>query len=302
MSISERNYIDSFLEYIKFQKRYSRHTVEAYRTDLEGFDAYSKSQFDLDDLPHATPVIIRSWLASLREDDITPKSINRKISSLRSFYKYQLKNGTIDNSPMILIKALKVNKRLPSFVLQRDIDLLLQHVEFPDTWEGKTEQLLIKIFYNSGLRLSELITLQKKDVDFANKALRVFGKGSKTRVVPLNAQLLTCIKNYETEKFSLGLQESASLLCTKDGKPLYPKYVYRAVKKYLGLVTTNEKKSPHVLRHTFATHLANNGAEINAVKDLLGHASLASTQVYTHNSIDKIKEVYRLAHPKSRVE
>jgi integrase/recombinase XerC len=243
---------------------------------------------------------VRSWLASLKEDKSGSKTINRKISTLKSFFKYQLKLNKVGSSPMTSVSSLKISRRLPSFIEQKDINTLFEQVDFPDTWDGKTNYLLLMIFYQTGIRLSELINLKESQVDKSNNTIKVLGKGNKERVIPVNNRLLKEIDDYVSEK-KIFFKEVVNphLLVNKKGKSLYPKYVYNIVKRYLGDVSTNERKSPHVLRHSFATHLTNNGADINAIKELLGHSSLASTQIYTHNSIEKLKEVHKLAHPKS---
>ncbi len=200
---------------------------------------------------------------------------------------------------MSAISALKVSKRLPSFIGDKDMSTLFNYVDFPETWDGKTNRLLLQIFYSTGMRLSELINLKESQVDKSNGVIKVLGKGNKERILPVNNKLLIDIDNYIADKKLTG-QLSNFLLVNKKGRNLYPRYVYRVVKQYLGVVSTNERKSPHVLRHSFATHLTNNGADINAVKELLGHASLASTQIYTHNSIEKLREVHKFSHPKSQ--
>ena len=300
MPIPEAYPVLEFLNYLSFQKRYSKHTIISYQNDLTGFFDFVFLQYNTLTLPEISASVIRSWLASLKEDKIASKTINRKISTLKSFFKYQLKMNTIAVNPVAAIASLKISRRLPSFVEQKDINTLFNYIEFPETREGKTNRLLLLIFYNTGIRLSELINLKESQVDKSNGTIKVLGKGNKERVIPVNNKLLKEIDNYISEK-NLFFKDAAGiyLLVNKKGIKLYPKYVYNAVKKYIGYVSTNERKSPHVLRHSFATHLTNNGADINAIKDLLGHSSLASTQIYTHNSIDKLKEVHRLAHPKS---
>ena len=193
----------------------------------------------------------------------------------------------------------KNEKRLPSFVADKDIRVLFDHVEFPDSWQGKTERLLMLLFYNTGMRLSEVINLKESQVNSSNRTLKILGKGNKERLIPVNAEILNEIENYQKEKGKLIIEKIDILFITNKGKPLSPRSVYSSVKKYLSLITTIEKRSPHVLRHTFATHLTNNGADLNAVKELLGHSSLAATQVYTHNTIEKLKNVYKKAHPKA---
>jgi integrase/recombinase XerC len=300
MPIPEAYPVLEFLNYLSFQKRYSKHTIISYQNDLTGFFDFVFLQYNTLTLPEISASVIRSWLASLKEDKIASKTINRKISTLKSFFKYQLKMNKIAVNPVAAIASLKISRRLPSFVEQKDINTLFNYIEFPETWEGKTNRLLLLIFYNTGIRLSELINLKESQVDKSNGTIKVLGKGNKERVIPVNNKLLKEIDNYISEK-NLFFKDAAGiyLLVNKKGIKLYPKYVYNAVKKYIGYVSTNERKSPHVLRHSFATHLTSNGADINAIKELLGHSSLASTQIYTHNSIDKLKEVHRLAHPKS---
>ncbi len=300
MPTTETYPIQEFLNYLTFQKRYSQHTIISYKTDLSAFFDFVEGQYNNIELDEISPSIVRTWLASVKESKPSSKTINRKISTLKSFFKYQLRMKNVAVSPMTSINSVKISKRLPSFVAQKDINTLLQHLEFPDTWEGKTNFLLLNIFYNTGVRLSELINLKESQVDKSNGIIKVLGKGNKERILPVNNKLLLEISNYISAKKQRPHTVSTEFLLENEkGKKLYPKYVYRVVKKYIGAVSTNERRSPHVLRHSFATHLTNNGADINAIKELLGHSSLASTQVYTHNSIEKLKDVYKLSHPKS---
>jgi len=296
---SEHPLIQPFLDYLKFEKRYSKHTVISYETDLVCFFNYIKSQYGEMSIDQLSHIYIRSWLASLKDQGLTAKSINRKISSLKSLFKYQLKTGVIIQTPMIKIIAPKNERRLPNFVADKDIKTLFNHVEFPDNWQGKTERLLILLFYNTGMRLSEVINSKDSQVNFSNHTLKILGKGNKERIVPISSEVANEIKNYLIERNNFVTQKDDFLLVTEKGKRLSPRSVYSSVKKYLSLVTTIDKRGPHVLRHTFATHLTNNGADLNAVKELLGHSSLAATQVYTHNSIEKLKNVYKKAHPKA---
>lgn len=291
--------IQPFLDYLKFEKRYSQHTVISYQTDLVSFFDYIITQYGETPLQQLSHIYIRSWLASLKDEGLAAKSINRKISSLKSFFKYQLKTGVIQQTPMAKIISPKNEKRLPNFVADKDIQTLFDHVEFPDTWQGKTERLLLLLFYNTGMRLSEVINLKDSQVNVANHSLKILGKGNKERIVPISPEILNEIRNYQKERNNLIADRADLLLLTEKGKGLSPRSVYSSVKKYLSLVTTIEKRSPHVLRHTFATHLMNNGADLNAVKELLGHSSLAATQVYTHNTIEKLKNIYKKAHPKA---
>jgi integrase/recombinase XerC len=288
----------AFTNYLKFEKRYSPHTLRAYQDDLNQFAVFLQTTFSVSSPNEASTTFIRSWLASLKDDKISSKSINRKISSLKSFYRYQLRTGDILKTPMKGIISPKTGKRLPVYVEEKDMMTLLRQVEFPDNWQGKTDRLLIHLFYHTGMRLSEVIQLRPGQVDFQNRSLRVLGKGNKERILPMGGALAGMIRNYMDEKSAAGFAGDGALMVGRTGKKLYPKYAYLAVKKYLGLITTVDKKSPHVLRHSFATHLMNHGADLNAVKELLGHSSLAATQLYTHNSIEKLKEVHKKTHPR----
>lgn len=292
--------IKSFIEYLQFEKRYSQHTIVSYQTDLEQFFAFLISQYDSPPIASVNAGFVRSWLAEMRNEDITPKSLNRKISSLKSFFKYLMKAGEVRQSPMTTIAAPKVGKRLPSFVAQNDMNALQQYVEFPDTWKGQTDKLLLDLLYATGMRLSELINLKESQVDNANCQVKVLGKGSKERIIPVSTDIINQLAAYAKNKKKIpGETACPNFFVNEKGKPLYAKYVYNVVKANLSLVTTLKKKSPHVLRHTFATHLTNNGADLNAIKELLGHSSLAATQIYTHNTIEKLKDIYKKAHPKA---
>ncbi len=291
--------IQPFIDYLKFEKRYSRHTILSYQTDLVSFFDFVVTQYGETPLAQLSHSIVRSWLASLKDEGLSAKSINRKISTLKSFFKYQLKTGTIRQTPMTKVVAPKAEKRLPNFVADKDIQTLFDHVEFPDTWKGQTERLLLLLFYQSGMRLSEVISLKESWVNFSNQTLKVLGKGSKERILPMNPALQVSLQEYLQRKKKEIPKGADTLFVTEKGKPLSPRSVYTSVKHYLSLVTTIQKRSPHVLRHTFATHLTNNGADLNAVKELLGHSSLAATQVYTHNTIEKLKNIYKNAHPKA---
>lgn len=292
--------VQQFIEYLKYQKRYSKHTVVAYGTDLQAFTDFLQLQFEVEDVTLVRAAMVRSWLASLKESGIDSRSITRKISSLKSFFKYQLKQGRLDTSPLAAIQAPRVKKRLPQYVEERDLNTLFQHVEFPDNWNGYTHRVLLQLLYQTGIRQAELISLREGQLDVSNQTLKVLGKGSKERIIPVGKEFMQLLQEYRQKKRQqFSAPDTQVLLVTDKGKPLYPKYAYNAVKSYLSLVSTIEKKSPHVLRHSFATHLVNHGAELNVVKELLGHSSLAATQVYTHNSIEKLKDVFRKAHPKA---
>jgi integrase/recombinase XerC len=292
--------LQQFIDYLKFQKRYSQHTIISYQTDLVAFFNFIELTFGNTPLPDIRVTYVRTWLASLKEQGIEAKTINRKISSLKSFFKYQLKEEVLAVSPMATIIALKVGKRLPQFVEKADINTLFSYVEFPDEWQGKTDKVLLQVLYNTGIRKAELVSLKESQVDNYKSAIKVLGKGNKERIIPISEALLSLLKNYVAEKRkAFENYDEDILLVNEKGKKLDPKYVYNTVKKYLSKITTISKKSPHVLRHTFATHLMNNGADLNAVKELLGHSSLAATQIYTHNSIEKLKDIHKKAHPKA---
>ncbi len=293
--------IQSFIDYLKFEKRYSVHTIRSYHDDLVQFSNFLDTQYGTFRLEDISATFIRSWLASLKDEDVTSRTINRKISTLKSFFKLQLKQGRIENSPMGNIISPKISKRLPVFIKEKDLaDLTKSLNANTEDWDGMNTRMLITVFYSTGMRLSELINLKERQVDFSRKQIKILGKGNKERIIPAGAELLEMIREYMNEKRRLFDKTDDALLVNVKGKKLYAKYAYNLVKNILTEeVKTLDKKSPHVLRHTFATHLMNNGANLDAVKELLGHASLASTQVYTHNTIEKLKNVYKKAHPKA---
>jgi len=290
--------VQTFLDYLKFEKRYSQHTLISYENDLEGFFSYLEKEFDKPAISSITAMFVRSWLAQLKEQGLTPKSLNRKISSLKSFFKYQLKMGVIKQTPMTTVVTPKMNKRLPTFVEEPHLATLFNHVEFTDDWAGRTQKLVLQLFYATGIRLSELIHLKTTQVDKHQCQVKVLGKGNKERIIPISSELMADLQQYVNDKTE-EQKSLPNLFVTEKAKALQPRTVYQFVKDKLATVTTIQKKSPHVLRHSFATHLMNNGADLNAVKELLGHSSLAATQVYTHNSIEKLKEVFKKAHPKA---
>ena len=291
--------ISTFLNYLKFEKRYSQHTIISYENDLNQFFSYLLHQYPDTTINDVKSMMVRSWLAQLKgEEDLTAKSINRKISALKSFFKYQMKLGLLLQTPMGTIVAPKITKRLPSFIQESQLDTLFHHVEFADNWQGRTEKLVLDLFYATGMRLSELIQLKESQIDSSYRQIKVLGKGNKERIIPVSQQLIEGIQQYIQDK-PIKLEGIYHVFITEKGKSLNPRSVYGFVKKNLGLVTTAQKKSPHTLRHSFATHLMNNGADLNAVKELLGHSSLAATQVYTHNTFEKLKEVFQKAHPKA---
>jgi integrase/recombinase XerC len=289
--------VEQFLQYLKFEKKYSQHTIISYQNDLRQCCDFMLANYQVDDPASWQTVYIRSWLAMLRNEGIQAKSINRKISSLKSFFKYLLKNGQVNLSPLRGVSSPKLPKRLPSFAEENQMHQLLNQVPFDDTWKGKTDRLIISLFYVTGIRCSELVSLREDHFDKSYKQIKVLGKGNKERLIPLGNDTVVELDNYLREK-NEKFPHNDYVFVTNRGKGLYAKYVYNLVHKHLAMVTTLKKKSPHVLRHSFATHLVNNGADLNAVKELLGHSSLASTQVYVHNSIQKLKDAHQQAHPK----
>lgn len=291
----------SFFDFLKFEKRYSINTTESYRIDLTQFSTYlqdSYGQLHLGNIDHNA---IRSWLAKLKDEGISSKSINRKISTLKSFFKYQLKTGVINQSPMGKIISPKVSKRLPVFIKENDAKKLVEAVaSATEDWQSLNTHILISLFYATGMRLTEMINLKETQVDFSRRQLKVLGKGNKERVIPVSPEVIQIIREYVQLRKKKFEETGEYLLVTDKGKKMYSKYAYLLVKGALTEnVKTLNKKSPHVLRHTFATHLMGNGAQLNAVKELLGHSSLAATQVYTHNTIEKLKDVYKKSHPKA---
>jgi len=293
-------HIESFVDYLRFQKRYSPHTVRSYHDDLLQFSHYTELNFGKAKLSEINHNYVRSWLASMKENDISSKTINRKISSLKSFFKYLIKTGALEQTPLNKVTTPKIKKRLPDFIRVDDANKLITSLKSTDDWKALNTKMLITLFYNTGMRLSELINLKENHVDFVKKQIKVLGKGNKERIIPVNSETIEIIKDYIQKKRKEFGHMDASLLVTEKGRKMYPKYPYLVVKSFLEQeVKTLDKTSPHVLRHSFATHLSNNGADLNAIKELLGHSSLAATQVYTHNTIEKLKNVYKKAHPKA---
>jgi integrase/recombinase XerC len=300
MPISNQLAIQTFIDYLKYQKRYSAHTIRSYHDDLIQFFDYLELQYGKISLVNIRHNHIRTWLASMKEKDISSKTINRKISSLKSFFKYLIKKEALENTPMDKIISPKISKRLPDFINVEDADKLIDSLKNTEDWKSLNTKMLITLFYNTGMRLSELINLKENQVDFYKKQIKVSGKGGKERIIPVSNEVIINIKEYIQYKKKEFKNTPNILLVTEKGEKLYPKYPYLIVKSFLNNeIKTLDKKSPHVLRHSFATHLSNNGADLNAIKELLGHSSLAATQVYTHNTIEKLKNVYKKAHPKA---
>jgi len=300
MLLTRQQQVQAFLDYLKFEKRYSPHTLISYSNDIGSFFSFLNSTFGDIKLEDIQQSFIRSWLADLKEKKNSSKSINRKLSSLRSLFKYCLKTGVIKTMPTLNIVAPKISKRLPVFVKESEAKQLIESLDrSSEDWKSLNAKMLIVLFYSTGMRLSELINLKEKQVDRSRNHIKVLGKGNKERIIPVSNELIRTIDEYKQQKRKEFEQEEETLLVTEKGKKLYPKYAWLLVNEYLGKASTLNKKSPHILRHSFATHLMNNGADLNAVKELLGHASLAATQVYTHNTIGKLKDVHKKAHPKA---
>lgn len=290
--------VNIFLDYISHEKKYSKHTVLSYQNDLSQFLNYITTEIGSADLKTITYLNVRAWVAQLMDSGISPRTVNRKLSSLKSFYKYLLRNKHITTSPLQKIVGPKTPKKLPVFVDESQMTALFNDIPFEEGFEGLRDKLILDILYQTGLRRAEICGLKEQDIDFYNLTLRVLGKRNKERILPISLALKRNLEAYLSVKKEEGFVNSI-LLANKKGKALTEAAVYKIVVKYLGAVTTLGKKSPHILRHTFATHLLNNGADINAVKELLGHANLSATQVYTHNTIEKLKKTYKQAHPRS---
>ncbi|MFM1857424.1 MAG: hypothetical protein RLZ05_484 [Bacteroidota bacterium] len=288
-----------FLDQLKYERRLSPHTQLAYKKDLSDWSTYLAGEMGVNQLSEVNASQIRSWLASLRASGISSRSIVRKISALKSFYKFLLRKGVVEKNPLVQISSPKISKSLPVFIREEEAAQMGQTLAIAsEDWKGFNARLLVTLFYYTGMRLSELINLKEEQLELSRSQLKVLGKGNKERIIPLHADLIALIKEYIQKKQVQFTSTESYLLLTESGKKLYPRYAWQLVNQVLGAATTVQKKSPHVLRHSFATHLLNNGADLNAVKELLGHSSLAATQVYTHNTIEKLKEVHRKAHPR----
>ena len=286
---------NKFIKYLSAEKRLSEHTITSYSTDLDQFSIFLFEEYQIsEEVTEISFQIVRSWIASLLEKGVTPRSVNRKISTLKTYFKFLIRENVISESPMLKIIAPKSKKRLPVFIEENQIENLLNEVEFDEGFIGERDKLIIELFYVTGIRLSELINIKIFDINFSNSLIKVLGKRNKERLIPLSInivnELQTFVKKYNLNNY---------LFTNLGGTKVYTKLVYRVVKKYIAKISSVNKKSPHILRHTFATHMLNNGADINAIKELLGHANLSATQVYTHNTIEKLKTVYKQAHPRA---
>ncbi|MCR4877916.1 MAG: tyrosine recombinase XerC [Bacteroidales bacterium] len=293
---------EDFIDYLKYEKRVSPHTVTAYENDMSQFFSFLEEKLEINQLQDVHTEDIRTWIISLLEDEsLQAKSVNRKISAVRAFYRYKLKIKELKVNPTLSIHAPKIPKKLPQYVDQKDMEHLFADIPFEESFEGLRDRTILELFYATGMRLSELLNIKVQDIHLQENTVKVLGKRNKERVIPFGnrlEELLTLYLENLQKKFCEGT-ENNYIFVTANGKQLYPKAVYRIVRKYLDMVTTIDKRSPHVIRHTFATHLLNKGADLNAIKTILGHSSLAATQVYTHNSIEQLKSIYKQAHPRA---
>ena len=290
--------IQNYLDYLLLEKRYSTHTVKAYKTDLSLFQDYLKEIYEVS-IQKTNHSMIRSWLVEELNNGNSARTVNRKITSLKSFFKFLVKEEVIKVNPTLKISSSKTSKKLPQFVGVDDMNKLLDKLKFNEDFSGYRDKLIIEIFYSTGIRLSELINIKVTDCDSVKKQIKVLGKRNKERIIPLTKELIKSIENYMTLRNQVRAVDRSYLLLTDSGKKLNSSLVYRKVNNLLKDVTTLDKRSPHILRHTFATHMLNNGADLNVIKELLGHASLPATEVYTHNSIDKLKQIFNNAHPRA---
>ena len=284
-----------FIDYLTHEKRFSVHTITAYRKDLDQCRQFLSESYEMG-LEQATHSMLRTWIVSMMDEGLGPRSANRKISTLRAYYRFLMGEGVRSDNPMAKVVAPKVPSKLPVFVEESGMDKLFSEIEFGEDFAGRRDRLVLELFYQTGMRLSELIGLREADV--RGDHLKVLGKRNKERIVPITGGLQRQISDYVALKHQEGLNQAPFLMVTNKGGKLYEKFVYRLVNHYLGKSTSLSKKSPHILRHTFATHMLNNGADLNAIKEILGHANLSATQVYTHNSIEKLKQVHEQAHPR----
>jgi len=292
------DYQESFVDYLRYEKRNSFHTVTAYKNDLDQFVQFCAEVVGEFDVNTVDAKLVRNWIVSLMEHKLSARSVTRKVSSVKSFFKYLMKMEVIGENPAMQVTLPKIRKKLPMFVEEKNINQLLDNGFFTNDFVGIRDQLIITLFYDSGIRLSELIGLKDASIDSKACLMKVLGKRNKERLIPYPESMNSLLNNYLEKRNEILGYQPEKLLVTEKGDPVYEKLVYRIVKKNLGKVTLLEKKSPHVLRHSYATHLSNRGADLNAVKELLGHANLAATQIYTHTTFKRVHEIYKQAHPR----
>ena len=289
-----------FIDYLSLEKKYSQHTVVAYQKDLSDFLQFAKEGYDYKDIIDVNYAIVRSWIVSLVDQGIANRSINRKISSLKTYYKFLLKTKQIEVTPLAQHKALKTSKKLQVPFSEKEIQDVLELLQAEEGYEGIRDKLIVELFYSTGMRRAELIGLKVNNISIAQKTIKVLGKRNKERIIPLLSPVVRSLEHFIVERNKLEtIGDKDFLLLTNKGDKIYETLVYRIINNYFSKASVKVKRSPHILRHSFATHLLNEGADLNAVKELLGHSSLASTQVYTHNSIGQLKQVYQNAHPRN---
>lgn len=293
--------LDSFYDNLHFVKRYSAHTVSAYKSDLDQFDNYLRSGYEIENAEEVTQAVIRSWLASMVDSGHSHRSINRKLSAIKAYFNFLIRESKLQSNPAARIVSLKVPKRLPVSASKAEMQKVLHPVSVssPIAFDLRRDLLILELFYSTGIRLSELINLKLSDINRSTMTIKVTGKRSKQRIIPITIQLLQIIDEYLKERGNVADSATPEIFVTDKGKKTYSVFIYRRVTRYLGEAGVRGRKSPHILRHTFATHMLNEGADLNAIKELLGHASLAATQVYTHVSVEKLKSIYKLAHPRA---
>lgn len=292
--------LDKFLRYLQVERNYSAQTIRAYGDDLRQFFLYCNLDPNTADFSTVSPRQIRAWLASMLSQDLSPRTVNRKLSSLRRFYVFLMENKVVDSSPLAKVTGPKSAQKLPSFLTKDETATLLDEIEFSEDFTGLRDYVILALFYLTGIRVSEMTSIRVDDLDLDSQLVRVLGKGAKERIIPLHPLIVPVLNDYlEARAEFLGEQQTPHLIVTNRGKSPYPEMIYKIVKKHLAMVTTLEKKSPHVLRHTFATHMLDGGADINAIKELLGHSSLRTTQIYAHTGVEKLKKAYKQAHPRA---
>ncbi len=293
--------IDSFIIYLKTERRYSEHTLKAYENDLNQFLSFLVSEGTGKLKKGSEHMYIRRWIVQMMEEGTTPVTVRRKISALASYYRYQLRKGEIETNPVVKVTLPRAGRRLPGFIPEEKMNMLLDDVDFGTDYAGVRDRLIIEMLWFTGMRRSELIRLDNRDVDTGGMVIKVLGKGNKQRYVPVGQSFAGTIREYlAVKEREIGNPLPGNpFFVTAGNKRVYPELVYRVVRNYLRLITTVERRGPHMLRHTFATHMLNHGADLNAIKELLGHANLAATQVYTHNSFEKLKKIYKQAHPRA---
>ena len=289
---------DAFIKYLKFEKRLSDHTILSYDNDLKQFESFFKIYSTNKEIKTTDKRAIRSWIVELSLKKLSPKSINRKIATLKSFFKFLIKREVIEINPSTNITSLKTDQKIPNFLKEKDVNFLFDNLILEKNFNGERDMIILELLYGTGIRISELINLKTRNINLPKKEMKIMGKRKKERIIPLHQQIISQIKKYLDKKNEIKSTHEF-LLCTNKGKKLYPMLIYRIVKKHLSSLINSKKYNPHLLRHTFATHILNKGGDLNSIKDLLGHESLAATQIYTHNSIEKLKETFKASHPRA---